>query len=582
MPPRRPLACRIRRPLLLALGAALAALGGAGPALGCSPAFLREGNVTDLTVAVDRAGRAIAHWLRYDQRSNVYEGRDAIRTPGGGWTAAAALLPAEERAEGLKLAFAPDGSAVAVWQSGSAVRAAIRSVTGEMGAVETLSAPGGSLGRPLLAVDAAGNALAVWIADGGGGSVLHAASRPAGGTWGPPQALSGGGGYSEAPTIAVGPGGRALVAWTTTVFGESAYAAAASSTLLAAERPNASAPFGPAVTISAHGASTPSAAVGGDGEAVILWTDSAFGPPRPEWVRRATMASERRPDGSWSPAHELGPRDEPAPYLVTMCFGSPAKPGPRVAMDPAGNATALSVSDGPNADTISWAGRAAGGDWLPGAELGVGGTAFGVSLGPAGEAIASWWGERGLRAARRTATGAFGVPEDLGSATYFSMPQIAIEADGRSFAVWADADPWPGPHHVLAAASSPAFGWEPPVDLSALVEQPTAARSEPSRAEPQPQPQPTAAPRPVRLSAVVLSGALLRFRLSAPARVRVTVQRGGRGAALRSVTLDGRAGPNRLRIARPLAPGGYLMRLRARGADGPPAARVLRLTVHPG
>jgi hypothetical protein len=83
-----------------------------------------------------------------------------------------------------------------------------------------------------------------------------------------------------------------------------------------------------------------------------------------------------------------------------------------------------------------------------------------------------------------------------------------------------------------------------------------------------------------------LAGAVLSFRLSAPARVRVTLQRGGRGAALRSLTVAGRAGVNRLRIrpsgGRALVAGAYLVRLAASGAGGAPVERAVRMVVRQG
>jgi hypothetical protein len=55
----------------------------------------------------------------------------------------------------------------------------------------------------------------------------------------------------------------------------------------------------------------------------------------------------------------------------------------------------------------------------------------------------------------------------------------------------------------------------------------------------------------------------------------------GSRAALRSLTIAGRAGLNRVRISRPAAlrPGRYLVRIRVIDAGGAVARRAVRLTV---
>lgn len=72
--------------------------------------------------------------------------------------------------------------------------------------------------------------------------------------------------------------------------------------------------------------------------------------------------------------------------------------------------------------------------------------------------------------------------------------------------------------------------------------------------------------------------------LSAPAQVLVTVQRRGRKAAVRAVTLAGRQGVNRVRLPRwagrgALAPGAYVVRARANVDPG--GAASTRLVVLP-
>jgi len=73
----------------------------------------------------------------------------------------------------------------ALWAA-SAVAAAVRLASGHVPAVgQNASVP--QEAYPQVVVDAAGDAVAVWLSDRGDGtSVVLAASRPAGGAWQPP------------------------------------------------------------------------------------------------------------------------------------------------------------------------------------------------------------------------------------------------------------------------------------------------------------------------------------------------------------------------------------------------------------
>src|SRR5690348_1979394 len=53
-----------------------------------------------------------------------------------------------------------------------------------------LSPPGQNATEPQVAVDASGDAVAVWARSDGSHQVIQASARPAGGTWGPAVTLS--------------------------------------------------------------------------------------------------------------------------------------------------------------------------------------------------------------------------------------------------------------------------------------------------------------------------------------------------------------------------------------------------------
>jgi hypothetical protein len=257
-------------------------------------------------------------------------------------------------------------------------------------------------------------------------------------------------------------------------------------------------------------------------------------------------------------------------------------------MDAAGNAIAIWTTRLPmpsGQEILQWASRAAGGDWTPGVDLGPGSTPL-LTVSPTGDATATWRHEGLLRTARRPLGGALGPVEQIAPPEGFQPALLAVEPGGRSVAVGVQYRPG-DPGRVLAASAGPGAPWGPPQDLSALVDPPVPPPPEP----------PTPAVAPVRMSGLALThrdcrrpaaraaacraraGAVVTFRLSQPARVRVTVQRAGRRAALRSITVAGRVGLNRLRIARPLARGAYVLRISAAAADGARAQRSLPLTV---
>jgi hypothetical protein len=70
--------------------------------------------------------------------------------------------------------------------------------------------------RPQLAVDAHGDALAVWPRfNRAGHQAIEAVSRPAGGTWTRPVNLSPAGQHAQDPQVAMAMDGRAIVVWST-------------------------------------------------------------------------------------------------------------------------------------------------------------------------------------------------------------------------------------------------------------------------------------------------------------------------------------------------------------------------------
>ncbi|MGZ6638599.1 MAG: hypothetical protein ACXVII_37790 [Solirubrobacteraceae bacterium] len=109
------------------------------------------------------------------------------------------------------------GNAIAVWQrsdgTNTIVQAAARAAGGSFGAPQDLSAAGQKAGFPEVALDGQGNAIAVWQRFDGTNFIMQAAVRAAGGSFGAPQDLSAAGQTANDPQVAVDGRGNAIAVW---------------------------------------------------------------------------------------------------------------------------------------------------------------------------------------------------------------------------------------------------------------------------------------------------------------------------------------------------------------------------------
>ncbi len=117
------------------------------------------------------------------------------------------------------MTLAPGGEAVAVWNRDAAdfhtlAQAALRPPGGSWSGPADLSSGRSIAEAPQVAVDRAGDAVAVWSDSANSPSVILGATRPAGGGWGGPQRLSEQGENSVEAQIALGPDGNGVGAWT--------------------------------------------------------------------------------------------------------------------------------------------------------------------------------------------------------------------------------------------------------------------------------------------------------------------------------------------------------------------------------
>jgi hypothetical protein len=315
------------------------------------------------------------------------------------------------------------GDAVAVWlQQGpnsSIVQVAVRPAGGSFGAPVDLSAAGQSAYEPQVAVDAAGQAVVVWQLGIGSNLVVQAAVRPAGRSFGAPVDLSTHGQNAYYPQVAVDAAGDAVVVWQLGI---------GSTAVQAAVRP-AGRSFGAPVDLSAAGQNAyyPQVAVDATDEAVAVWAASN-GSNGNSFVQAAV----RPAGGSFGALVDLSAAGQCAYY-------------PDVAVDPAGDAVAVWQDSGcdtffPN-PIVQAAVRPAGGSFGAPADVSAAGTYYPrVAVGRAGGAVAVWQAGLGggiVQAAVRPAGGSFGVPVGLSAAGQNAYaPDVAVDRAGDAVTVW--------------------------------------------------------------------------------------------------------------------------------------------------
>jgi len=280
------------------------------------------------------------------------------------------ISPAGASASLPKLASDGQRTVVAVWREVAgeqeSIRVAVRTPASGWSDPERISTRADHAEAHAVAMDRAGNAVVVWQLWTGGQSVVQAAVRPAGGSWGPAQDLDAAGQTAYTPAVAVA-AGRATVVWAASEGGASvvrsssyAFATPGWSRVAAVSAPG---------TLAWH----PRVAMADDGTAVAVW----------RWWRSGHLvvqAAVRSPSGEWSAPTELT-----AP-------GADARP-PLVEMDAAGNAVAAWIRPSGGAPMAQVASRPAGGAWTPARNLSHRGRPVrGVELdmNRAGDAIVTW------------------------------------------------------------------------------------------------------------------------------------------------------------------------------------------------
>jgi hypothetical protein len=396
---------------VLALAMLLSACGGGGgnaPSITPTPPALPKawagatlietgslGNAYEPQIAVHADGSAIAVWLQYDgTRSDIWANR---YTPSGGWGTATLIE------------------------------------TNNLGDADV----------PQIAIDASGNALAVWSQwDGSRYNILANRFTPAGG-WGTATLIETDDvGDAYEPQIALDINGNALAVWSQ--WDGSRYS-------ILANRFTPTGGWGTATLIETDNtgaAIEPQIAIDASGNALAVWRQSD-GTRNNAWANRFTPAS------GWGTATLIETNNSGQVYNV------------QIAMNASGNAMVVwQQFDGVSHDNI-WANRYTPGTGWGSAELIEGDSAEAgtpqIALDANGNAIAVWQQIDGTRfsiwASRFTPAGGWGAAAliETDNAGGAANAQIAFDASGNALAVWQQSDGLRT--NIWARPFTPSSGW---------------------------------------------------------------------------------------------------------------------------
>jgi hypothetical protein len=210
---------------LKALGLALAGTLLVPVAGHAAPLFLSPIDVSDAgqdaygpQVVQDASGNSLMVWARHDGANDRIQAR--FRAADGTFGATATISQAGNAAFEPQVALDSSGNAIAVWTqwqgANSRIHAAFRPAGGSFGASQAISPSGQIAGTPQISIDSTGKAVAVWSLFDGTVDRVQAAVRPANGSFGGVETLSKSGVEAYEPNVAAGPSADANAAavWT--------------------------------------------------------------------------------------------------------------------------------------------------------------------------------------------------------------------------------------------------------------------------------------------------------------------------------------------------------------------------------
>jgi hypothetical protein len=386
---------------------------------------------------------------------------DAVPT----WLSPATLSASNVSAEDGHVAVNAAGETVAVWQietgGHEVIQASVKPASGSWEAPVTLSETSRNSYHPRIALDAAGEAIAVWQLYDGSHWVAQVSTKPSSGSWQAPIDISQAGVDATSTTIAFGPDSEAIVAW--------AAGGSGSMFVQATSRPEAGGSWQTPVAISQTGPSAyePKLAVNSHGQALAVWSmnlGSFYG----------AQVAARTGAGSWQTPTTLSPAGHYAEQA-------------HVAINDAGEAIASwTVESGSKELAQSATSADAGASWSSPLTQAEGEGYFGpatqqnVDIDASGDAIVVWSIGHGsanaeaVGASVRPGGGSWQTPVTLSGSSSSSTDSsrgadVGFNANGEALAVWTHR----GSSSSVAEASllaSPTGAWSAPQAISAAGE----------------------------------------------------------------------------------------------------------------
>jgi PKD repeat protein len=403
----------------------------------------------------------------------------------GAWVEPIQISPAGVASSDPQVAMDASGNLTAVWTSGVEGSREIRSAYRPAGgpwepSSSRISSAGVNCEQPRLAVSPSG--ATVLVGDCGSGSAtMQAAYRPAGGGWATAVGVPGSG-NGEEPRVAIDDAGNAVAVW-----------AGAASTVQSAYRPVATGTWvaGGQISTAAKLAFNPNVAMSPAGYAYALWREKREGPAIGDPVIHV-MLSHKFHGGAWSGPSPLTldtgstavkPVTKGEPQIdvnadadrmmawstvatrdfmqartafTDLSSVSTAEPIeeasahvelPQIAIDANGLGVATWRSEATGVLLVKAATNSSlGGAWSAPATLGgpdgmTFATAPDAAAGPAGAATVVWRAGVTARAAKRTGPGAFSPEVPISNAAHagFGEPQVTMSDGGDSVAAWSSS-----------------------------------------------------------------------------------------------------------------------------------------------
>lgn len=372
-----------------------------------------------------------------------------------------------------QVAFDASGNALAVWQQSGNIMAR-RYTAGAWSTAEAIDAVAGGADKPQVAFDASGNAMAVWYQFDGSYNSIYANRYIAGDGWGTAEQIETNDGEVNDPQVAVDSAGNAIAVWEQS---DGTYFSVWTNRYTAGDG------WGTAAlleTVDSGDVDQPQVSFDSSGNAIAVWHQSD-GSVFSIWTNRCTAGT------GWGTAELLETDDSGDAYDTQIAFDPSGNAiavweqfdgsyysiranrytagagwgtavfletdggdtwNPQLSVDSYGNALVVwSQSDG-STFSIRANSYTAGDDWGDAEVIGSGSGSMWnpqVAADAYGNAVAVWWQQDSINniwTNRYTVGTGWGTAElleteDTGNA---ARPQVAIDSSGNAIAVWRQFD----------------------------------------------------------------------------------------------------------------------------------------------